>query len=114
MKTIQRTFLFLGVMAAAVTFGLGVEPTIPKANAAVSVSGGTTNPNDLPAMASAKVRATWGGWTITSSTLRPNRRSVTVQARNYRGTGATFTVPVIVRVERGVTWYYLGDVSAPQ
>ena len=81
------------------------------AEAAVSASGGTTDPNDLPGMATAKVKATWPGWTIKSYSLAPN--AVIVGATNARGTSAKFNVQVITRLERGRTVYYIGSVSGP-
>ena len=71
------------VLMAGGMMGSAAGPFGPQtAEAAVSASGGTTDPNDLPGMACAKVKATWPGWTIKSYSLAPN--AVIVGATNAR------------------------------
>ena len=92
--------------------GSAAGPFGPQAaEATVSASGGTTDPNDLPGMACAKVKATWPGWTIKSYSLTPG--AVIVGATNAKGTKASFTVQVVSRLERGRMTYYVGTVTGP-
>ena len=85
---------------------------VKAAHAAVSASGGTTNKADLPAMAAAKVKAMWPGWTITSSALRANG-FVAVAGRNAKGNSGVWSVEVVQRNENGKIVYYCGNVRGP-